>query len=222
MTAGSPGPVRAQTELRTIGTSPSTFARPTRAAWEFVLTAAMPIVLLGGWLAADALQPTRYSPVRQTISVAAGHAGTDRWVGTAALLAIGVGYLLCALALPVARWRGRLGLLATGVCGLGVALFPEAATGPTSSHELFSVLGAVLLAAGPLFTLRLTRDGEAPVPWAQRPLATSVACVVFTAVTAYLVYELNAGTAAGFAERLAVGLETAWPLVVMVSTRSRN
>ncbi|MBE7186710.1 DUF998 domain-containing protein [Jatrophihabitans endophyticus] len=184
-----------------------------------VLTGAMILVLLGGWLAADALQPSTYSPLHQTISVAAGRAGTDRWVGTAALLAIGVGYLLCATLLPVPPWRGRLGMLATGACGVGVALCPEAATGPTAAHELFSVLGAVLLAAGPLFTMRVGAGSgdKATVPVALRPSVAVAVCVVFTALTAFLVYELNAGNAAGFAERLAVTAETAWPLVVAVS-----
>src|SRR5258705_6828083 len=38
-----------------------------------------PVVLVGGWLIAGALQPASYSPMRQTMSVLAGHSRPDRW-----------------------------------------------------------------------------------------------------------------------------------------------
>lgn len=37
-----------------------------------------PVVLVSAWVIAGTLQPASYSPVRQTVSVLAGHAGTDR------------------------------------------------------------------------------------------------------------------------------------------------
>jgi hypothetical protein len=37
-----------------------------------------PVLLLGEWVAAGAFQPVSYSPVRQTLSVLASDAGTDR------------------------------------------------------------------------------------------------------------------------------------------------
>jgi hypothetical protein len=43
------------------------------------------VLLIGGWVVADELQPVSYSPVRQTLGVLAGHAGTDRWIMTMAL-----------------------------------------------------------------------------------------------------------------------------------------
>jgi hypothetical protein len=42
-----------------------------------------------GYLVAGTLQPTSYSPVRDTVSVLAGYAGADRWLMTSALFLVG-------------------------------------------------------------------------------------------------------------------------------------
>ena len=47
--------------------------------WAVGTALLAPAVLVGGWLIAGALQPASYSPMRQTMSVLAGHSGTDRW-----------------------------------------------------------------------------------------------------------------------------------------------
>src|SRR6202034_1699794 len=57
--------------------------------WAVGTSFLAPVVLVGGWLIAGALQPASYSPMRQTMSVLAGQSGTDRWVMTVALLVVG-------------------------------------------------------------------------------------------------------------------------------------
>src|ERR1700683_4278947 len=59
--------------------------------WTVVPAALSPVLATAGWLVADAVQPASYSPVRKTISVLAGHAGTDRWIMTGALFLVGRG-----------------------------------------------------------------------------------------------------------------------------------
>jgi hypothetical protein len=50
-----------------------------RMAWWAVVSASLaPALLIGGWFVAGVLQPASYSPVRQTLSVLASDAGTDR------------------------------------------------------------------------------------------------------------------------------------------------
>lgn len=180
---------------------------------ELGVTAAIPLVLLLSWTLGDALQPARYSPVHQTISVAAGHAGTDRWVATAGLLAVGVGYLVSAALLDLSP-RGRAGFAFTGICGLGVALFPEAADGPTTGHQVASVVGALALALGPLCTSRRRDAWQRPTG---RPLAL-LATAVFVALNVWLVYELITGGVDGLAERITSNLEVTWPFVVAAGT----
>ena len=62
---------------------------PPVPGWAVGTALLAPVVLVGGWLIAGALQPASYSPMRQTMSVLAGHSGTDRWVMTTALLLVG-------------------------------------------------------------------------------------------------------------------------------------
>ena len=92
------GPI--QEQLRRLASSA---AFPVRAEgtvpWWAVFSAGLaPVLLIGGWLAADAVQPASYSPIRETISVLAGAAGTDQWIMTGALFLVGSCYLVTAAA----------------------------------------------------------------------------------------------------------------------------
>ena len=55
---------------------------PAAHRWAIISAGLAPILLTGAHLIAGILQPASYSPVRTTISVMAGQAGTDRWVMT--------------------------------------------------------------------------------------------------------------------------------------------
>src|SRR6185369_8163290 len=74
---------------------------------------------------AGALQPASYSPVRSTISVMAGQAGTDRWVMTGGIVLTGGCYLVTAAGLTGLRASARALLAVTGMAGLGIAASPE-------------------------------------------------------------------------------------------------
>ena len=62
-----------------------------------------PVLLTGAYLIAGVLQPASYSPVRETISVMAGQAGTDRWVMTGGIVLTGGCYLVTAAGLTGVR-----------------------------------------------------------------------------------------------------------------------
>jgi hypothetical protein len=59
------------------------------------------------WLVADALQPASYSPLRQTVSVLAGHAGAGRGIVAGALSPIGGLPFLTAAGLTGVSGRAR-------------------------------------------------------------------------------------------------------------------
>ena len=85
-------------------------------AWAIVSAGLTPILLTGGWLVAGALQPASYDPIRDTVSVMAGHAGTDRWVMTGALLLVGGCHLVtAATSAPSGSRPGSLLILAGAV-----------------------------------------------------------------------------------------------------------
>ncbi len=103
---------------------------------------------------AGALQPASYSPMRQTMSVLAGHSGSDRWVMTAALLLVGSCQIATGAGLRAVRISARILLIATGLSTLGIAATPEPATGPTSRHLAFAVSCVVTTAVWPVLVAR--------------------------------------------------------------------
>ena len=71
--------------------------------WALASAGAAPVLLVGGWTLADALQPPGYDPVRDTISALAALGATDRWVMTSALAGLGACHVVTALGLRPAR-----------------------------------------------------------------------------------------------------------------------
>ena len=119
--------------------------------WAIVSAGLTPILLTGGWLVAGALQPASYNPVRATVSVMAGHAGTDRWVMTGALLLVGGFHLVTAAGLGALRVSARVLLVLAGVSSVGIALSPEPVLGSTPQHLAWTSFGAVIITVWPAF-----------------------------------------------------------------------
>src|SRR6202044_2106797 len=107
-----------------------------------------------GWLIADAVQPASYSPIRKTVSVLAGHAGTDRWIMTGALFLVGVCQLVTAVGLAATRTPARIVLAVAGLSSIGIAASPEPVRGSTPQHLAWTALGAVAITVWPAFTAR--------------------------------------------------------------------
>ena len=186
------------------------------APWALVSSALSPLLLVAGWLAADAVQPPSYSPVRQTISVLAGHGGTDRWIMTTALFAVGCCHLVTVLGVPGLHRSARLTLLIAGVAAIGVAACPEPAHGSTSQHIAFTVIGAIVIAIWPAFTA----VGRRPRPAVAGVRCAAAATVTFLGLLAWLALETRGGAQLGLAERTSSAIETAWPFVVALALRN--
>jgi hypothetical membrane protein len=192
-------------------------ARPNRAVsrWTIVSASLSPIVGIGGWLVADALQPASYSPMRDTVSELAGQTGTDHWVMTVALFLAGGCYLLTAASLAGIRRCARVLLIIAGVAVIGIATSPEPASGPTARHLAWTVLGAITITVWPVF---VARRGSA------RPQILSVSgsvavTVAFVTLLAWFFAEAQGGSMLGLAERVTTSVEALWPLVVAVALR---
>jgi hypothetical protein len=175
-----------------------------------------PVVLVGGWLIAGALQPASFSPVRETISVLAGHSGTDRWVMTAALLLVGSCQIATGAGLTGVRTPARILLTLTGLCTLGIAATPEPATGPTSSHLAFAVSCVVTTALWPVFVARRGPVGS----WILSVYGCATVTAVFAGLSCWLLIEArDGGGNLGLAERLTSGVLGLFPLVVALALR---
>ena len=163
--------------------------------WGVLSAAGAPVLLVGGWTVAAALQPGSFSQVARTISALAAYGAADRWVMTAALLGLGACYVVTALALRPAAAPGRLLLAAGGVATVLVAANPETAgRGGSLPHTLSAAAGFIALAAWPLLSWR--REPSAPA------LLRPAACAGASGLT-------------GLAERMLAGAQALWPLAVI-------
>ena len=183
--------------------------------WGVFSSATAPVLLIGGWAVADALQPRSFDPVRQSVSSLARAGATDRWVMTAAFVLVAACYMATGLALRPAASAGRLVLVAGGLAGVLVAANPETVAGGFSfAHALWAGAGFTFLTAWPL----AARRPEPSAPWGLRPAIAVSAVVVIAALLAWFLVELvSGGGQLGLAERALGVAQAIWPLLVVLS-----
>lgn len=196
-----------------------TARRPTGIPWWGLVSAtAAPVLLVGGWTWAAALQPGTFDPVRETISALAGLGATRRGIMTAALVGVGLCHLATSAALRTAPRAGRAALGLGGLATLGVAAAPLPADGGSVPHTVFATTAFVALAVWP--ALPPGRDGapRAPFPLL-RPVRLAAAGLLLALVGWFGIELFGAGPRLGLAERAAAGAQALWPLVVVLGCR---
>jgi hypothetical protein len=183
--------------------------------WAAATALLAPVVLVGGWLVAGALQPASYSPMRQTMSVLAGDTGTDRWVMTAALVVVGTCQIATGAGLTGVRMPARIVLVLTGLSTLGIAASPEPATGATSRHLAFAVSCVVMTAVWPVFVASRRPEQS----WILGVRGCAMVTVVFAGLSCWLLIAAQGGGDLGLAERLTSAAQGLFPLVVALALR---
>ncbi len=187
---------------------------PRPVAWWAVVSATLaPVALIGGWLVAAAVQPAGYDPVRQTISVLAGHAAEHRWLMTAALAVVGGCHLVTAAGLRSVRSAARGLLTIAGVASLAVAVFAEPARGSSGVHVASAGIAMVALSLWPLTVAVRGTGGLLGVR------ASVAAGLTELALLAWLGIEIRGGAQLGVAERAATAAQVLWPLAVAIAAR---
>ena len=167
------------------------------------------MLMTASWVVADQLQPADYSPVRQSISVLAGHAGRDRWIVTAALIVVGTCYLCTAYAAAALTRLARLGLVIAGLSAIGIALSPEPVHGSTPQHLAWTAVGAIAIAIWPLLAIRT----DAP-RWATAGWATGIVVGAgYLVLLGWTFAETRNGTTLGLAERVSSSVQLCWPVI---------
>jgi Protein of unknown function (DUF998) len=211
-----PGPASATSGLLPADRSGLLRAGQPVPGWAVGTALLTPVVLVGGWLIAGALQPASYSPMRQTMSVLAGHSGTDRWVMTAALLVVGSCQISTGAGLTAVRMPARILLILTGLSTLGIAATPEPATGPTPGHLAFAVSCVVTTAVWPVLVAR-----RAPAQsWILSAYACATVTVIFAGLSCWLAIAARDGSGdLGMVERLTSAAQALFPLVVTLALR---
>ena len=185
--------------------------------WGIMSSAAPPVLLAAGWTIAASLQSLPYDPVADTVSALAGIGATDRWVMTLAFAMAGACEMVTGLMLWPSRMAGRLVLIAGGLAGILVAVFPvHIGDGAPGSHIAWATVGLTALAVWPAAA---SRHGPA-VPWALRPEVSIWAAVILLALLAWFGVELITSVGqAGLAERVLGEAQSGWPFVVVISCR---
>jgi hypothetical protein len=186
--------------------------------WAAVSTALTPLVMTGGWLVAEALQPPSYSPLHDSISGLAALGATDRWIVTSALFLVGACYFVTAGCLPSLRRSARIVLLIAGISSIGIAFSPQPVDGSNAMHLVWTCLGAAAITVWPAFTA--SRAPSPPV--ILRARGAAAVTVVFLVLSAWLMAETQHGSALGLTERLVPGLQITWPFVVAMALRKRQ
>ncbi|HXW44618.1 MAG TPA: DUF998 domain-containing protein [Streptosporangiaceae bacterium] len=183
--------------------------------WAVVSAGLTPVVLTAGWLVAGLVQPVSYSPMRQTVSVMAGHSGHDRWIMEGVLLAVGGCYLVTAAGLACLDRPARTLLVVAGVCSVGIAASPVSPGGPTATHLAWTVLGALTIAVWPAVACR----GGPVTPALISERGSLLASALFLAMLGWVLVETQSGDMLGLAERLATSTASTWPFVVALLRR---
>ena len=188
--------------------------------WGVISSAAAPVLLVGGWTVAAALQPGHFDSVTSTISALAGYGATDRWVMTLGLAGLGVCHACTGLALRPAAIAGRLLLMVGGLAGLVVAANPLPAGGGTSTpHGVAAAISFTALALWPACAWRREARKALAPGLLRRPCSVTAAAVLFC-LLGWFAAELQGGTGlVGLTERLLAGAEAVWPLAVVLSAR---
>jgi len=182
--------------------------------WWTVLSATLaPVLMIGGWSLAAALQPAGFSSVRDTISALAGRAATDRWLMTAALFGLGLCHLVTAFGLRQAAPAGRIVLALGGLATLVVAAFPVPAVGVSRPHTGAAWVAFAALAVWPALAWRLDA-----VALGLRPVVAFAGAVLLIGLSLWLAVALFRDPARlGLSERFAAGAQSLWPLVVVLT-----
>ena len=181
--------------------------------WAAAAASAAPVLLIGGFLVATAMQPASYNPVRDTISELAERGATDPWVMTSALGGLGLCYLLVALGLQPAGRVARVLLAGGGVATLSIAAFRAPSHGYSLAHELAVVAAALTCCTWPVFASRRPQ-----LALLLRRIPSFAAAGVSLGLAAWYALESN-GALTGLAERCAAAAPPLWLFTVVVTAR---
>jgi len=174
-----------------------------------------PVLLIGGWTLAAALQPGGFDSRTRTISELAGLDATDRWVMTLGIAGVGLCHVVTALALRPAARAGRIMLGLGGVASVLVAAFPLPAGGGSSmAHSTVAAASFVLLTIWAAYAG--VRDSSAP--WGlRRPVALAAGAVLAVLTAWFFVTAVTGAGDIGLSERAAAGAQALWPAAVVAT-----
>ena len=186
--------------------------------WARISSLLAPVLLVGGWTLAAAVQPGGFDSAQGTISALAALDAADRWVMTLAIAGTGVCHLVTALGLRPAAPPGRALLALGGAATLLVAVLPlPSGDGGSVPHGVSAFLAFLALSVWPLAAWRVRTTAS----WALRPAVSIGAGLVLLGLLVAFGAALRAESSVGLTERLAAGAQAVWPAIVVASVPRR-
>lgn len=188
--------------------------------WGIASSGLAPVLLIVGFTISADLQPAPFDAVSRSISTLAAQGMPYRWIVTAGILGVGVCNVVTGLALRAAANGGRFLLMVGGICSMLIAVNPQHPNGGSVPHEIFSLLGVLIMTLWPAAAIRRTPDA----PVGLRPRVAYAATGLNLALLLWFTAELFHGPQLGLAERAVATDQALWPCVVMftvVAARSR-
>jgi hypothetical membrane protein len=183
-----------------------------------VSSVAAPILLIGGWSLAAALQATPFDSTVGTISALAALDADHRWVMTVALAGVGLCHVVTSWSLRgIASAMGRGIHALGGVATIVVAAVPlpaAASEQDAPGHSIAAGVAFVALALWPAFA------SQRHAPAVLRPIAGRAASALLLGLVGWFGIDLVSGSATiGLSERIAAGAQAIWPATVVIGTR---
>ena len=172
------------------------------------------MLLVGGWTLAAARQRAPYDAAEQTISRLAATTADDRWLMTAALLAVGVCHVVTAAGLTAAATAGRVILALGGVFTVLTAALPLPGAG--AAHVAAAGGAFAALAVWPLWE----GPGRGGPGRGGGRVVSYGAAGVLCALVGWAAVAGHTGEQAGLAERAAAAAVASWPFVAALRARS--
>src|SRR4051812_20507794 len=113
------------------------------ALWSSI---AAPLLLIGGWTLAAAVQRNGFDSLNGTISALAGRGADHRWIMTLALAGVGLAHLVPARGLRPLALPARVMLGVGGAATVLVAAFPLPVGGTSGPHRAAATIAFAGLA----------------------------------------------------------------------------
>jgi hypothetical membrane protein len=190
-------------------------------AWGLGSAVLAPVLLIGGWTVAAAIQPQPFDSRRETISQLAALGMPHRFVMTVALAGLGLCHIVTATALRPVATAGRSILALAGLATALVATNPLPRQGGSALHTATATVSFVGLSLWPALASPAGTRRRGPTVLG-RPLSLAAAAVL-TALLLWFFLTLQSGSPQlGLAERMAAGAQALWPLAVVVALRRRR
>jgi hypothetical membrane protein len=187
-------------------------------ARRLVAAVAAPLLLMGGAILAEAVQPPGFDPLQATLSDMAGLDAAHREVMTTVIVGMGLWFAVTGWWLTVAGMAARVLLVVGGAACLAIAISPVSEEAVPMRHYVFTAVAFLALSLWPVAGMRRFADA----PWPVRPVAAITVSAVLCGLFVWLSVSVAFESWMGLPEHLLAAIVVTWPSVVVIASGARQ